>query len=87
MLSSKEQAETILRSQPGVGEIIIPQNGNGGASSSVGTELEVDFIGDEESVAVLLETLIQNKVRVSSFTETHTGLEEVFLRLTKGEVQ
>ncbi len=37
VLSSKEQAETILRSQPGVGEIIIPQNGNGGASSSVGT--------------------------------------------------
>ncbi len=35
----------------------------------------------------LLETLVANQVRIVSFTETHTGLEEVFLRLTKGEVQ
>ncbi len=49
-------------------------------------ELEVEFIGDEDAVAGLLETLIANKVRVAAFTETQTGLEELFLRLTKGEV-
>jgi hypothetical protein len=37
-------------------------------------------------VADLLETLIQQKVRIASLSETSTGLEEVFLRLTKGEV-
>lgn len=48
--------------------------------------LEVEFIGDENAVAGLLETLVANKVRVASYTETQTGLEELFLRLTKGEV-
>jgi ABC-2 type transport system ATP-binding protein len=87
VLSSAEQAETLLRSQPGVGEVTIQHNGNGGASLSTGTEIEVDFTGDEESAASLLETLVQNRIRIASFTETHTGLEEVFLSLTKGEVQ
>ena len=51
-----------------------------------GISLEVEFIGDENAVAGLLETLVANKVRVAAFTETQTGLEELFLRLTKGEV-
>ncbi len=50
------------------------------------TELDVEFTGDENAVADLLETLIAAKIRVAGFSETHTGLEEVFLRLTKGEV-
>jgi hypothetical protein len=49
-------------------------------------ELEVNFTGDENAVADLLETLIAQKARIASFSETNTGLEEVFLRLTKGEV-
>jgi ABC-2 type transport system ATP-binding protein len=49
-------------------------------------ELEVEFTGDENAVADLLEALIAQRVRIASFSETNTGLEEVFLRLTKGEV-
>jgi ABC-2 type transport system ATP-binding protein len=96
VLSDMEQAQAILRGQRGVGEIILTQaedsNGaNGSAANALepaqsGSELEVAFTGDEEGVAYLLETLLANKVRVTSFHETHTGLEEVFLRLTKGEV-
>jgi ABC-2 type transport system ATP-binding protein len=87
VLSSAEEAETFLRAQPGVGEINIAQNGYGGMPLSAGTEFEVDFTGDEEMVSALLAALVQNRVRVTSFTETHTGLEELFLHLTKGEVQ
>ncbi len=93
VLSDLEQAQSLLRAQRGVGEIITAPvaNGNGNGSSELeavlpGSELEVDFIGDEEQVADLLETLLAHKIRITSFHETHTGLEEVFLRLTKGEV-
>jgi len=103
ILSDLEQARALLRDQPGVGQIYSPQNGgsheNGNGDQAAGLEpteasslagpgeLEVAFVGDEEAVAGLLEVLVANRVRVASFTETHTGLEEVFLRLTKGEVQ
>lgn len=91
VLSDAEKAEAILRGQPGVGQITaIHGNGNGNGSESLGitsgTELDVEFTGDENAVADLLETLVAEKVRLASFSETQSGLEEVFLRLTKGEV-
>lgn len=89
LLSDVAQAEELLSSQPGVGNVeLVPTNGNGnnGSSEHLYNELEIDFTGDENAVADLLETLVANKVRIASFNEIHTGLEEVFLRLTKGEV-
>jgi ABC-2 type transport system ATP-binding protein len=89
LLSDLAQAEGLLSSQPGVGNIEpVPTNGNGnnGSGERLYNELEIDFTGDENAVADLLETLVANKVRIASFNEIHTGLEEVFLRLTKGEV-
>ncbi len=91
-LSDIATLETLLRSQPGVGQVTAANsngsNGNGsnGDSDHPANELEIDFTGDENAVADLLEALIAQKVRIASFSETHTGLEEVFLRLTKGEV-
>jgi ABC-2 type transport system ATP-binding protein len=89
VLSGSEQLETLLQNQPGVGNITALPGGAlpGGSLPEIGNEFEVDFVGDEEAVASLLEQIVTQKVRVASFTETHTGLEEVFLRLTKGEVQ
>jgi ABC-2 type transport system ATP-binding protein len=75
VLSEHSQAITILSNQPGVGEVF---NENG--------FLEVDFHGDEEAAAGLLESLLKHGVRVSSFSEITSDLEEVFLKLTKGEV-
>jgi ABC-2 type transport system ATP-binding protein len=90
ILSEPEAAETVLRGLPGVGEIFpMPENGNGNGSAETGQAgslFEVEFVGDENAVADVLEALIANKVRVASFSEDSTGLEEVFLRLTKGEV-
>jgi ABC-2 type transport system ATP-binding protein len=87
-LSDVSGLVTLLRGQPGVGQIF-PANGNGngnGGDQQPSNELEVEFTGDEDAVANLLEVLITQKVRIASFSEMHTGLEEVFLRLTKGEV-
>jgi ABC-2 type transport system ATP-binding protein len=75
ILTDLEQARSILESQPGVTSIL-PVNG----------ELQVEFQGDEESAADLLQTLITRGVRLSSFQEVASDLEEIFLRLTKGEV-
>jgi ABC-2 type transport system ATP-binding protein len=80
MLSPKEEAQAILRDLPGVGEIY-DQNGNLEAGV-----LEVEYVGDDHALADLLETLLARKVRVVSFSGEGSDLEEVFLRLTKGEV-
>jgi ABC-2 type transport system ATP-binding protein len=75
VLSEPSQAKAILCDQPGVGEVY-DENGF----------LEVDFLGDDEAAANLLESLLHEGIRVSSFAEITSDLEEVFLKLTKGEV-
>jgi ABC-2 type transport system ATP-binding protein len=74
-LSERERAQALLTELPGVGHVYTV---NGG--------LEVEFLGDDESTAELLQRLLAEGVRVLSFHEVTTDLEEVFLRLTKGEV-
>jgi len=74
-LSEGERAQALLTNLPGVGHVYTV---NGG--------LEVEFLGDDESTAELLQRLLAEGVRVLSFHEVTTDLEEVFLRLTKGEV-
>jgi ABC-2 type transport system ATP-binding protein len=79
-LSDREQAQTILRDQPGVGHIY-----------QVNDSLEVEFtagnaVNGDEATADLLEVLLGHGVRVVAFHEVASDLEEVFLRLTKGEV-
>jgi ABC-2 type transport system ATP-binding protein len=75
VLSDLNQAKSALSNLPGVGEIY-DENGF----------IEVDFHGDEQAAATLLESLLHQGVRVSSFAEITSDLEEVFLKLTKGEV-
>jgi ABC-2 type transport system ATP-binding protein len=75
VLSDHSVAKVILCSLPGVGQVF-DENGF----------LEVDFHGDEEAAAGLLESLLKQGVRVASFSGITSDLEEVFLKLTKGEV-
>ncbi len=75
-LTDRAVAEQVLRNQPGVGQIV----------SANGEALQVEFLGDDEAVADLLETLLQNKVRVMTFNEVSGNLEDVFLQLTQGQV-
>lgn len=82
-LSEFKTMESELRNIAGVGEIYPLEP----AGEAAGTqEVEVDFVGDENAVADLLEVLVARKVRVASFRESRTGLEDLFLHLTKGDV-
>lgn len=75
VLSNLEVARDILNNQPGVNQVY-----------AVNGELEIEFRGDEEAAAVLLESLVASGIRLTSFREVVSDLEEIFLRLTKGEV-
>lgn len=75
LLSAQEEAEAVLRGQPGVGHMNVA---NGG--------LEIEFEGDDEATAGLLAALVSHGVKILSFAEVTSDLEEIFLRLTKGEV-
>jgi ABC-2 type transport system ATP-binding protein len=75
VLTDPEVAAAVLSTQPGVGEVVIQ-----------GQTLETGFAGDENATADLLEALVKQGVRIIAFKEQTSGLEEIFLRLTKGEV-
>jgi len=70
-----ETFEKVLHDQTGVGNIY-----------PVNNTLEVEFTGDDEAIAILLQALINAGIRITSFTEVTSDLEDIFLRLTKGEV-
>jgi ABC-2 type transport system ATP-binding protein len=50
------------------------------------TSLDMNFTGDDNNAADLLENLVHNRVRIASFEEAANDLEDLFLTLTKGEV-
>jgi ABC-2 type transport system ATP-binding protein len=75
VLSDVQEAQVVLRDQPGVGRIV-DSNGH----------MEVEFLGDEEAASLLLGVLVSRGVRVASFSETASDLEDIFMKLTKGEV-
>ncbi len=69
------EAEQAIRGYPGVGDVYAA-NGS----------LEVQFAGGDEAAAGLLEALVSHGLRIASFSEVMSDLEEAFLKLTKGEV-
>lgn len=75
VLSNMDTAGVVLRNLPGIGQVYVDD----------GT-LEAEYSGSEEQAADILQALLQAGVRVASFSETTGDLEEVFLRLTRGEV-
>ena len=48
--------------------------------------VQAQFVGDDEAQADLLRRLILDGHRIATFTEMTMDLEDVFLRVTKGEV-
>ena len=75
VLSDLDEVEAVLRDQPGIGEVY-----------EVNGFLEIEFLGDDEATAELLVALVGRGVRLVSFGEVTDDLEQVFLRLTQGEV-
>jgi ABC-2 type transport system ATP-binding protein len=85
LLSDPEEAQAVLQDQPGTGKIYAVSE-NGLAAAGASPTLEIEFQGDPEARAGLLAALIARGVKVISFGEVASDLEEIFLRLTKGEV-
>jgi ABC-2 type transport system ATP-binding protein len=80
LLSDLHHAETILASFPEVKRVaVLKTNGRGNS-------LEVEFLGNDEAAADLLEMMVAQRVRIVSFKEANLNLEETFLKLTRGEV-
>lgn len=48
--------------------------------------IEVSFQGDDNETASFLSDMISEGIRITSFSEKASDLEEIFMRLTKGEV-
>ncbi len=48
--------------------------------------LKVEFSGTKEEIAELIEFLITNKIKLLSFQEEETDLEDVFMKITRGLV-
>ncbi len=79
LLDRKEEAQAMLQSMMGVSDVRAVDN-----SSRI--SLEVDFIGDDESIHQLLAKLLAEGFPVIHFSEESKNLEEVFMRTTKGIV-
>ena len=68
-----EKAREILERQPDVENMDIK-----------GNILEISYKGRSEDIHKILSELVNEQVEVSSFHESPLGLEDVFLKLTKG---
>jgi ABC-2 type transport system ATP-binding protein len=53
----------------------------------VGNEIEVEISGNEEMTALLLTHLVQRGHRLVEFRQQRANLEELFMSVTRGEVQ
>lgn len=80
VLAPVEEAVQVLSTCTGILQVFPPAEGDPAGV------LEFDFSGGVEASAALLETLVAHQIRPYAFEEIHTGLEELFLQLTKGEV-
>ena len=80
VLQDHQRVAEILRNSPAVREITYEEGQNHG------NKIEIEFSGNDEAAADLLESLVAQQVRVAAFGELNNNLEEAFLRLTKGEV-
>jgi ABC-type multidrug transport system ATPase subunit len=54
--------------------------------SSKGSVLQVSYIGEPDEEHRILTTLVEAGIKVRAFYTPETDLEDVFLRVTKGQV-
>jgi hypothetical protein len=85
LLTDLSQAEAVLKSHPGIKQVYL-QDEDHQCRQTAAHHIDIEFEGDTAATADLLEALVQAGIRLVSFSEVTTDLEEAFLRLTKGEV-
>jgi ABC-2 type transport system ATP-binding protein len=75
LISDYEKAIQIISNFHGVGDVFKNKD-----------HIEVSFQGDDNETASFLSDMISEGIRITSFSEKASDLEEIFMRLTKGEV-
>ena len=78
-LADEEDLRRALLEQPRVESVRPAREGRGG--------LVVDFVGELEQTAELLEALVRAGLRPVEFAPQGANLEDVFLSLTEGKLQ
>jgi len=76
VLDGMDRAMELLADAPGVRAV-----------RPVNTHLHVEFTGDLEAQADLNKLLVDGGLRVQTFSEQETDLEDIFMKVTKGLVQ
>ena len=71
-----EELRRLIESYPGTAQVVEAEGA-----------LEVELPGGDDEAAALLRHLVQAGIPVVEFAEVETGLEEIFMRVTKGVVQ
>jgi len=71
----QEKATALLTSRPDIRGVRL-----------VDGDLKVDYTGDSENTHALLAALVTSGIRVRSFTEEQTDLEDIFMKVTRGVV-
>jgi len=74
--SESQHAIELLQARPEVAEV-----------EAVDGEIKITFSGHDVDHTVVAETLVHGGARVLELREDEIGLEEVFLRVTKGDTQ
>lgn len=75
MSEDEERATALLQEHPNVRAV-----------RRTDRELKVDYTGDPDHTHEVLAMLVAQGVRVRSFTEEHTDLEDIFMKVTRGVV-
>jgi ABC-2 type transport system ATP-binding protein len=75
MPEDEERATALLQEHPNVRAV-----------RRTDRELKVDYTGDPDHTHEVLAMLVAQGIRVRSFTEEHTDLEDIFMKVTRGVV-
>lgn len=74
VLDKQEEAALILREFPFIDKLTIGEN-----------TIQAGFEGGEEEMSRVLATLVNRQIPVASFSQLEGNLEDIFMKVTKGE--
>jgi ABC-2 type transport system ATP-binding protein len=86
VISNLQKAATSLGEYPGVNQVHLPDEQSSLQSVVALMNIDFEFTGDHNAMADLLNNLISQGIRITSFSDTATDLEQVFLSLTQGDI-
>jgi ABC-2 type transport system ATP-binding protein len=74
--SDQAQAIELLKGRPEISEV-----------STVDSEIKVTLAGEDVDHSVVADALVRGGAKLIELREDEIGLEEVFMRVTRGETQ